>query len=545
MKIALGQINTTVGDLPGNVDLMVRFSREAAAKGAAQIVFPELSLTGYPPRDLVEKPSFLDRTERELQRLAAETAALPLDVICGYVGRSHSNSGKRATNSAAILRGGQVVFSQTKMLLPTYDVFDEGRYFVPADHQALWGRTALTICEDAWNDKQFWERRLYQLDPVEELVRPGADLLISINGSPYHMHKRELRREIFASTARKYKLPVIYVNQVGGNDQLVFDGSSFAMDAEGNLIASAPSFDESLILVDTATGQGDHRENLPDECEAVYQALVLGTRDYLRKCGFRRVLIGLSGGIDSSLTAVIAVDAVGPENVVGVGMPGPYSSDHSLADARILASNLGIRFEVAPITKGYDAMLSALDPIFAGAPRDVTEENVQARLRGVTLMALSNKWSALVLTTGNKSELAVGYCTLYGDMCGGLAVISDVPKTMVYELSRVANKRHAGAIPENVFVKPPSAELRPNQTDQDSLPPYEVLDAILRLYVEEYKTPAQIAGELKLPLDLVRDIVNKVDRNEYKRQQAAPGLKVTTKAFGIGRRMPIAQRFSE
>ena len=545
MKIAMGQINTTVGDLAGNVDLMVRFSREAAARGAAQVVFPELSLTGYPPRDLVEKSSFLERTERELQRLAAETAGLPLDVICGYVGRSNSASGKRATNSAAILRGGRTVFRQTKMLLPTYDVFDEGRYFLPAEHQSLWGRTALTICEDAWNDKQFWERRLYQLDPVEELVRPGADILISINGSPYHRHKRELRREIFASTARKYKLPVVYVNQVGGNDQLIFDGSSFAMDAAGNVIASAPSFEEALVLVDTASGQGEQRENLPDECEAVYQALVLGTRDYLLKCGFRRVLIGLSGGIDSSLTAVIAVDAVGRENVVGVGMPGPYSSGHSLADARALAANLGIRFEVAPIGKGYEAMLAVLDPIFGGAARDVAEENLQARLRGVTLMALSNKWSALVLTTGNKSELAVGYCTLYGDMCGGLAVISDVPKTMVYELARAANQRHAGAIPENVFLKPPSAELRPNQTDQDTLPPYEVLDAVLRLYVEDYKTPAQIAGELKLPPGLVRDIVNKVDRNEYKRQQAAPGLKVTTKAFGIGRRMPIAQRFFE
>lgn len=545
MKIALGQINTTVGDLPGNVDVMVRFTREAAAKGAELIVFPELSVTGYPPRDLVEKPSFLDRTERELQRLAAETATLPLAVVSGYVGRSASQSGKRATNSAAVLRGGEIVFRQTKMLLPTYDVFDEGRYFLPADHQSLWGRTALTICEDAWNDKQFWERRLYQRDPVEDLARAGADLLVSINGSPYHMGKRELRRDVFAATAQRYKVPLVYVNQVGGDDQLVFDGSSFAMDAQGNVIASAPSFAEALVLVDTGAGTGESLENLPDECEAVYEALVLGTRDYLRKCGFKRVLIGLSGGIDSSLTAMVAVEAVGKENVVGVAMPGPFSSDHSVADARALAQNLGIRFEIAPITKGYEQILESLDPIFAGAPRDVTEENVQARLRGVTLMALSNKWGALVLTTGNKSELAVGYCTLYGDMCGGLAVISDVPKTMVYELSRLANKRHDNAIPENVFVKPPSAELRPNQTDQDSLPPYDVLDGVLRAYVEEYQPPAQIAEEQQLPLALVRDVINKVDRNEYKRQQAAPGLKVTTKAFGIGRRMPIAQRFYE
>ena len=311
------------------------------------------------------------------------------------------------------------------------------------------------------------------------------------------------------------------------------------------MVASASSFEEDLVYFDTSAKQGDRHENLPSECEAVYQALVLGTRDYIRKCGFARVLIGLSGGIDSSLTAVIAVDAVGRENVTGVAMPGPYSSDHSLADARTMAERLGIRFEIAPIGGGYDAMLGVLDPIFNGRPRDVTEENLQSRLRGVTLMALSNKWGALVLTTGNKSELAVGYCTLYGDMCGGLAVISDVPKTLVYDLSRVANLRHVGAIPESVFEKPPSAELRPDQKDSDSLPPYDILDAILRAYVEEYQAPRQIAEDLALQPALVRDIINKVDRNEYKRQQAAPGLKVTSKAFGIGRRFPIAQRFSE
>ncbi len=545
MKIALGQINTTVGDLAGNVDIMVRYSRAAAEGGAELVVFPELAVTGYPPRDLVEKPSFLERTAAELDRLAAETASLPLAIIAGYVGQSHAHAGKRATNSAAVIKGGAIVFRQTKMLLPTYDVFDEGRYFVPAEHQSLWGRIALTICEDAWNDKQFWERQLYKLDPVEELVKGGADILISINGSPYHMGKRALRREVFAAAARRHNLPVLYVNQVGGNDQLVFDGSSFAMDRTGRVTAAAPSFAEALVFVDTSAGTGDLLDNLPDENEAAYDALVLGTRDYLHKCGFRQVLLGLSGGIDSSLTAVIAVDAVGPENVVGVAMPGPYSSDHSITDARALAANVGIRFEVAPISSGYAQMLQVLEPIFAGCPPDVTEENLQARLRGVILMALSNKWGVLVLTTGNKSELAVGYCTLYGDMCGGLAVISDVPKTMVYELSRVANRRHSNAIPENVFVKPPSAELRPNQTDQDSLPPYEILDGILRAYVEEYQPAWQIAEQQNLPLDLVRAIINKVDRNEYKRQQAAPGLKVTSKAFGIGRRFPIAQRFYE
>src|SRR5713226_6326810 len=534
MKIALGQINTTVGDLSGNVNLMVAAARRASGLGADVAAFPELSISGYPPRDLVEKESFLERSECELQRLARETAGLPISLICGYVGKAPQDAGKRATNSAAIVQRGQIVFRQTKMLLPTYDVFDEARYFLPGEAPhltALDGRSlALTICEDAWNDKQYWERRLYQRDPVAELAQAGAQILISINASPYHMGKRALRREIFAATARHHCMPLVYVNQVGGNDSLVFDGSSFAMDAAGNVAASAASFDEDLVLWDSETARGERHENLPDECEAVYEALVLGARDYIRKCGFQKALIGLSGGIDSSLTAVIAADAVGPENVVGVGMPGPYSSSGSVADARALAQNLGIRFEIAPISTVYNEFLQVLDPIFAGAPRDVTEENLQARLRGVTLMALSNKWGALVLTTGNKSELAVGYCTLYGDMCGGLAVISDVPKTMVYTLSRVANRRHKGAIPESVFEKPPSAELRPDQKDSDSLPEYDILDRILRAYIEENQPPRKIACEQGLPLDLVRAITLKVDRNEYKRQQAAPGLKVTSKA---------------
>jgi len=435
------------------------------------------------------------------------------------------------------------------MLLPTYDVFDEARYFRPAEQQSLCEirgrRVALTICEDAWNDKQYWERRLYRRDPVEELAAQGAEVLISINASPYHMGKRALRREIFATSARRHRLPLIYVNLVGGNDQLIFDGSSFALDADGRLIGAARSFAEDLVYVDLERGAGDVHENLADENEAAYEALVLGTRDYLRKCGFHSVLLGLSGGIDSSLTAVIAANAVGAENVTGVAMPGPFSSPESLEDARALAAGLGIRFKVVPITDLYEHFLEVLQPHFAGAPPDVTEENLQARLRGVILMALSNKWGALVLTTGNKSELAVGYCTLYGDMIGGLAVISDVPKTLVYELARVANRRNNGAIPERVFVKAPSAELRPNQKDTDSLPSYDVLDAVLRAYVEENRTPEEIAAAGGLPLSLVREIVNKMDRNEYKRQQAAPGLKVTTKAFGIGRRFPIAQRFFE
>jgi NAD+ synthase/NAD+ synthase (glutamine-hydrolysing) len=549
MRIALGQINPTVGDLPGNLALMLRFAQDAVARQAELIVFPELSVTGYPPRDLVEKPSFIERSERAVEQLAGMTKDLPIAIIAGYVGRSHEPTGKQATNSAAVMRGGKVLLRQTKVLLPTYDVFDEARNFVAADSQAVWksehGDIALTICEDAWNDKQFWPHQLYGRDPVDELIRQGGRMIVSINGSPFHLGKRELREEMFRAMVRRHNVPAIVVNQVGGNDQIVFDGTSFAMDAQGNVIASAASFAEDLVIVDTATGDGDQHANLPDECEAVYAALVLGTRDYIQKCGFKQVLIGLSGGIDSSLTAVIAVDAVGRENVRGVAMPGPFSSDHSIADARALADRLNIAFDTVPITPAYEEMLHTLAPVFGSLKPDVTEENIQARLRGLILMSLSNKFGAMVLTTGNKSELAVGYCTLYGDMCGGLAVISDLPKTMVYSLSRIANCRHNYAIPESVFEKAPSAELRPDQKDSDSLPPYDILDSILRFYIEENHSISEIAAELDAPIELVRDVVRKVDRNEYKRQQAAPGLKVTTKAFGVGRRFPVAQRYKE
>ncbi|MDQ1471646.1 MAG: hypothetical protein QOJ99_3126 [Bryobacterales bacterium] len=554
MRIALGQINSTVGDLAGNVALCVRFAREAAARGAELIVFPELSITGYPPRDLVEKRSFVQHSEAALRQLAQRTGDLPLSVIAGYVGQSSVPTGKQATNSAAVLRGGEIVLRQNKILLPTYDIFDEARNFVPGDTQTLWHTgqqdVALTICEDAWNDKQFWQHRLYTRDPVDELMQRGATVAISINASPFWLGKRALRLEMFGAMARRHKVPFVVVNQVGGNDQVVFDGSSFVMDAEGRVIAAAASFREDLVIADLDAGSDPASASLAetfakDEADAVYDALVLGTRDYIRKCGFQQVLIGLSGGIDSSLTAVIALDAVGRENVRGVAMPGPFSSDHSVRDAKDMAERLGIRFDIVPITPAYEEMCRTLAPIFEGRKPDVTEENIQARLRGMTLMSLSNKFGAMVLTTGNKSEIAVGYCTLYGDMCGGLAVISDVPKTLVYELSRVANTRHSNAIPESVFVKPPSAELRPDQKDSDSLPPYHVLDAILRLYVEEFRCVREIADELSLPLDLVSDVAQKVDRNEYKRQQAAPGLKVTSKAFGMGRRFPIAQRYSE
>lgn len=549
MLIALCQINNTVGDLEANARLIERFARRAAEAGAALAVFPELALTGYPPRDLVEKPSFVERSEAALRALAASLAGLPLGVITGYVGRAPEGSVRRATNSAALLVGGEVRFTQSKMLLPTYDVFDESRNFEPALTQGVCEfnglRLALTICEDAWNDKQFWDRPRYEKDPVEELVAQGASLVISINGSPYHMGKRALRRQMFAAMARRHGAPHLYVNMTGGNDQLVFDGSSFAVLPDGTIAAEAASFAEDLVLFDAAAGTGERRPSHEDETSAVYDALVMGTRDYMGKCGFRRALLGLSGGVDSALVACVAADAVGAGNVTGVAMPGPFSSDHSVEDARLLAQNLGICLEMAPINRAYESLVESFAPLFAGAAPDVTEENIQSRLRGLTLMSLSNKWNALVLTTGNKSELAVGYCTLYGDMCGGLAVISDVPKTLVYDLCREVNRRRPGTIPERIFTKPPSAELRPDQKDTDSLPEYATLDAILRSYVEDLDPPARIAETLQLPLALVRDIANKVDRNEYKRQQAAPGLKVTTKAFGIGRRFPIAQRFIE
>ncbi|MBA3975923.1 MAG: NAD+ synthase [Candidatus Solibacter sp.] len=549
MLIALCQINSTVGDLAGNRQLMEVYAGEAARRGADLAVFPELALTGYPPRDLVDKPSFIDRSIWELKELAKATAHLRLGLVAGYVSRAPEGSPRAAMNSAALVEGGKVRFTQSKMLLPAYDVFDESRNFQSATSQEICEfrgvRLALTICEDAWNDNQFWQRPLYKSDPVEDLVGKGASLIVSINGSPFHMHKRGLRRGMFAAIARRHHAAVVYVNMTGGNDQLVFDGSSFALNSDGEVAASARSFAEDIVLYDTDRMTGEIDENLADETEAVYEALVMGTRDYVKKCGFQRVLIGLSGGVDSTLVAAVAVDAVGASNVTGVAMPGPYSSDHSLTDARELAANLGMRFEVAPINDAYRAMADSLEPLFAGAAPDVTEENIQARLRGVTLMSLSNKWGAMVLTTGNKSETAVGYCTLYGDMAGGLAVISDVPKTMVYELCRVVNRRRGPVIPQNIFTKPPSAELRPDQKDSDSLPEYAVLDVILKSYIEELKAPAEIAHDSGQPLELVKEIARKVDVSEYKRQQAAPGLKVTTKAFGIGRRFPIAQKFKD
>jgi NAD+ synthase (glutamine-hydrolysing) len=543
VKIALGQINPTVGDFSGNANKIIEFSRRARDAGAGLILFPELSVCGYPPRDLVERPTFVAKNRESVDRIAAETKGIA--VICGLVTPAHAETGKSVMNSAALLQDGKLAFLQSKMLLPTYDVFDEMRNFAPARHQELFdfcgNRMALTICEDAWNDKHFWNKRLYGFDPVEALVRAGGNFVLNISASPFWLGKRELRRDMLATIARTDKVPVVMVNQVGGNDSLLFDGSSVVLNREGKIIAQGKSFEEDIIYFDSTTLTGEMHEQIEGEEASAFAALVLGTRDYVRKCGFQKVIIALSGGIDSALTAAIAADAMGPENVLGVGMPGPYSSQGSIDDARALAQNLGIRFELLPITEICKSYQHTLKDIFAGRKEDVTEENIQARARGSLLMAVSNKFNAIVLSTGNKSEIAVGYCTLYGDMVGGLAVISDVPKTLVYRISRYVNSRRR-VIPEATLEKPPSAELRPNQMDSDSLPPYEVLDAILEDYVEDMHSAEQIAKDRGFDLALIHRVMRMVDRAEYKRQQAAPGIKISAKAFGFGRRFPIAAK---
>lgn len=543
MKIALGQINPTIGDFSGNSKKIIEFARKAQTAGASMIVFSELAICGYPPRDLLEKPAFVARMQQVVQEVAS--AVPDIAIVTGFASPAAVETGKLVMNSAAVLRDGKVQFIQSKMLLPTYDVFDELRYFDPASSQQVLpycgNKLALTICEDAWNDKHFWHRRLYSVDPVDELLHAGANLVLNISASPFHIGKRELRYNMLRTVACDNKVPVVFVNQVGGNDSLVFDGSSMVIAPDGNIIARARSFDEDLVLVDMDSLKGELHQQVEGEEASAYAALVLGTRDYVRKCGFQKVIIGLSGGIDSALTAAIAVDALGKENVTGIAMPSQYSSEHSIKDARDLAHNLGIRFEVVAIKKIFDCYRESLAPIFADLPEDVTEENIQSRIRGNILMAMSNKFGHLVLTTGNKSELAVGYCTLYGDMVGGLGVISDVPKTMVYRLSRYVNSRKA-VIPESTLTKPPSAELRPGQKDSDTLPPYEILDNILEDYIEDYHTAEQIAAERGYDIKLVRQVIRMIERSEYKRQQAAPGIKVTPKAFGFGRRFPIAQK---
>jgi NAD+ synthase (glutamine-hydrolysing) len=544
VKIALGQINTTIGDFSGNAAKIVAFAQRARAAGAGLILFPELAVCGYPPRDLVERPSFVAHNREALERIASQTQGIA--VVCGVATPAQAETGKPVMNSAALLRDGQVAMMQSKMLLPTYDVFDEMRNFAPAQRQELFSfcgkKMALTICEDAWNDKHFWPRRLYGFDPVEALLSAGGNFLLNISASPFWIGKREFRQKMLATVAHNDKVPVAMVNLVGGNDSLVFDGSSFVLAPDGRVVAQGKSFEEDLIFFDPDALAGDLHEQVEGEDASAYAALVLGTRDYCRKCGFTRVTMGLSGGIDSALTACIAVDALGAENVLGVSMPSQYSSPGSIEDSRALAANLGIRFEVLSIGELFDSYRKTLRPAFGNLPEDVSEENIQSRIRGTLLMAHSNKFGGIVLSTGNKSELAVGYCTLYGDMAGGLAVISDVPKTMVYRLAEYVNSQ-APRIPRATIEKPPSAELRPNQKDTDTLPPYEVLDRILEDYIEDLKTPEQIAQERGFDSRLVRRVVCMVDRSEYKRQQAAPGLKITEKAFGVGRRFPIAAKY--
>jgi len=543
VKIALGQINPTVGDFSGNAAKIIDYAQRAKAAGAGLILFPELSVCGYPPRDLVERPTFVARNRQSAEQIAAATNGIA--VICGMVTPAHSDAGKSVMNSAALLMDGKIAFIQSKMLLPTYDVFDEMRNFAPAKGQELFpfcgNRMALTICEDAWNDKQFWAKRLYTVDPVESLIHAGGNFVLNISASPFWIGKREFRSEMLASIARQHKVPVALVNQVGGNDSLVFDGSSLVLNREGRVIAQGKSFEEDLIYFDSQSLTGEMHDQIPGDEGSAYAALVLGTRDYIRKCGFGKAIVGLSGGIDSALTAVIAADAVGADNVIGVGMPGPYSSPGSIEDARTLAGNLGIRFELISINPAYEAYREMLKRVFAGLKEDVTEENLQSRARGMLLMALSNKFGAIVLSTGNKSELGVGYCTLYGDMVGGLAVISDVPKTLVYRLSEYINSQRP-LIPRASIEKPPSAELRADQKDSDSLPPYDILDAILEDYVEDSHPTEQIAADRKIDIATVKRVVQMVDRAEYKRQQAAPGLKISPKAFGYGRRFPIAAK---
>jgi NAD+ synthase (glutamine-hydrolysing) len=542
VKIALAQINPTVGDFTGNLAKIVAASRRAAAEGARLTVFSELAICGYPPADFLEKPSFLTRCRTAVEELAEQTAELPTAVVAGVALPAPADAGKPAVNAAVLLDRGALLLEQHKRLLPFYDVFDEQRYFLASRSQKVVELDglplAITICEDAWNDKNFWPRRLYSVDPLEELMRQNPAIHINLSSSPFWHSKRAIRHEMLAAIARRDAVPVVMCNQVGGNDSLLFDGSSLALNPQGELTAQAASFEEDLVVFDPFDGR-PIAVSQGDDTEAAYRALVLGTRDYVRKCGFRQALVALSGGIDSALVAAIAAEALGPENVIAVGMPSPYSSAGSIDDSRQLAANLGIRFELICISALFAQYTEALAPLFTGRTPDLTEENLQSRIRGTMLMALSNKFGALVLTTGNKSEMAVGYCTLYGDMVGALAVIGDLVKTRVYAISRWVN-RGREIIPRAILEKPPSAELRPGQKDTDSLPPYEVLDPIIEAYVERYETPECIAAKRGFPLALVQQVVRLVERSEYKRQQAAPVLKVTAKSFGTGRRFPIA-----
>ena len=541
MKLALAQINTTVGDFAGNLALIRTAYARGMADGAELVVAPELAITGYPPRDLLLKSGFIEGNLAALTELAQSVGEVGL--VVGHVGINEQQPGRPAVNAVSLLQHGKVAATRTKTLLPTYDVFDEDRYFEPSTDNTpveFNGRKlGLTICEDVWNDDSFWADPRYRANPVDGLVKQGAEVIVNVSASPWNLGKEGMRREMLASLATNAQRPVVYCNAVGGNDELVFDGGSLAINAQGEVLAAGAQFAEALVAVDLDGTLQAVSE--PQEMALLHDALVLGVQDYLGKCGFRSAVIGLSGGIDSAVTAALAVKALGAENVRGISMPSAYSSQGSLDDSAALAANLGIQYDVIPIHAGFEMIKTSLEPIFGDRPEDVTEENMQARLRGLILMATSNKFGSLVLTTGNKSELAVGYCTLYGDMCGGLAVISDVPKTKVFELAHWINRDEV-IIPEATITKPPSAELRPDQKDQDSLPPYEVLDAILERYVVESQSVPEIVTS-GFEEATVQRIVRLIDLNEYKRRQAAPGLKVTSKAFGVGRRIPVAQRY--
>ncbi len=546
MRIGLAQINTIVGDLTGNSRRILDAYRTLVAQGAELVVFPELVVCGYPPRDLLFKKRFVPDVERTTRALATQIGAVP--ALIGYTEANTTGSGRSAFNSAAFCHQGKITATARKCLLPTYDVFDEDRYFEPATAPVVveFGgrRIGLTICEDIWTHAMISTRRLYDgIEPVRQLATQRCDLMVNLSASPWNYGKGDVRHKLVADTARQLDCPVVYVNAIGGNDELLFDGRSVVCDATGRVIGGLAAFREQLQVI-SVSAKGTpviHLTFGQEERADIYDALVLGVRDYAQKTGFKKVLLGLSGGIDSALTAVIAAEALGPQNVIGVSLPSDISSQHSKDDARILAANLGIEFHTLSIADTVWAAEKTLAPIFAGRPRDIAEENIQARARGLLLMAISNKFGALLLTTGNKSELAVGYCTLYGDMCGGLAVISDVFKMQVYALSRWINRNRV-IIPASTIDKAPSAELRPDQTDQDSLPPYETLDAILKGYVEEGLSRADLVAQGFEPA-VVNDIVRKVDLNEYKRKQAAPGLKITPLAFGVGRRIPIVQKY--
>ena len=540
MKIYIAQINTVVGAIRTNTNNIIEYARKAAADGGNLVVFHEMAITGYPPKDLLDKKEFVDDNIAAVKLIAKSCPEI--GVIVGFVDHNPNKQGKRLMNAAALTHGGKIVSKTYKSLLPFYDVFDEGRYFEPAAevHAAeLHGKKiGITICEDVWNDKDVFNTLYYHRNPVEELIGKHAEIIITINASPFHAGKPVLKRDMLKKLAKKHKVPIAYVNQVGANDSLIFDGGSAVFGADGKIKAQAKMFEEDFIAYDTETDTGDIRQILDNDTETVFSALVLGVRDYFRKCGIKKAIIGVSGGIDSALSTCIAAEALGRENVLGVSMPSKYSSKASVDDARELCDNLGVHFKIIPIQKIVDTYSDTMKSDFEGLPENIAEENIQARVRANILLALSNKFGYLVLNNGNKSESSVGYCTLYGDMAGGLAVISDVPKFMVYELARHYN-RNKKVIPENIFAKAPSAELKPNQTDQDTLPPYDILDKIVKAYVEESKGKDEIIA-MGIDEDIVDKTIRMINASEYKRHQMPPGLKVTTKAYGFGRRMPIA-----